>query len=315
MSDLNRLPLQDNFETVLTQEWDGNVGTVFLANVPNFTFPAGETTLLIISPGTSNAQLAEIDSIDAINNTVNVSNILNLELAEGVASTAQIHSTNSRVLISDNFQFWKDIKTAINSKLNSDGDSTIGSGFRLNFGADAYISTIDNGTNLLFKDGSNPEINLSTLAAAAGADTKVAASVADTTTGTLDEKVVPGNGVARTINNPGASETFQIDIDTTDTNTFVKTSSGASDEDKAMVLDANGQFDQGFIPGNINGLKTFDTIPQIPTTTPTLDAEVSSKKYVDDSIAALDAFDRDYEVVFSKAAIGWAGVTNQTGFD
>ena len=39
---------------------------------------------------------------------------------------------------------------------------------------------------------------------------------------------------------------MDIAVDTTDTAVFVKTSSGAGDEDKVPVLDASGQLASGF---------------------------------------------------------------------
>jgi len=51
-----------------------------------------------------------------------------------------------------------------------------------------------------------------------------------------------------TIGTPGGNETLDVAVDTTDTTTFVKTSSGATDEDKVPVLDATGKLADGFIP-------------------------------------------------------------------
>jgi len=46
----------------------------------------------------------------------------------------------------------------------------------------------------------------------------------------------------------------------------------------------------------IAGLKTFSTIPKIPTTAPTVDEEVAGKKYVDDEIVAnAVSLDADYD--------------------
>ena len=44
-----------------------------------------------------------------------------------------------------------------------------------------------------------------------------------------------------------------ISVDTADTNTFVKTSSGAADENKVIVLDASGQAAKGFLSTNLTG--------------------------------------------------------------
>lgn len=72
------------------------------------------------------------------------------------------------MIISDNYQFWKDIVDSINSKVNKDVDSIIADNVELQFGSTAAsIYTDDTGTNLKFKDGSNPAVSLSTLAAGA----------------------------------------------------------------------------------------------------------------------------------------------------
>ena len=120
MADLTNIPLQDNFETTLTQEWDWNTWTVFLADVPTFTFPVDWTKTYIVSnPNESIAQIGLIDSIDSGNSTVNVSSI-SFEKWAWIPNTAQIHPVNSKVIISDNYQFWKDIQDAVNSKTNNE---------------------------------------------------------------------------------------------------------------------------------------------------------------------------------------------------
>ncbi len=117
MTNLNKIPLEDGFETSLSQEWDGQVGSVKVNTTPNFTFPAGVTTYIVVNPTKANIQIAEIDWYDAGLGTINVTNIT-LEKGASVPSTAQLHSVNSKVIISDNYQFWKDIRDAINSKMD-----------------------------------------------------------------------------------------------------------------------------------------------------------------------------------------------------
>ena len=62
-------------------------------------------------------QAAIIDDYDPALNTMDVSSIT-LNKGAGVAYTQQTHAVGSTVVISDNYQFWEDIKTAINSKSN-----------------------------------------------------------------------------------------------------------------------------------------------------------------------------------------------------
>jgi len=216
MANLTKSPLQDNYETVLSQEWDWQLGTVFVANAPDFTFPAWETTYIVADAWNSNVQIAEINSVDTVNNTVTVNNITWLELWEGISSTAQVHSTNARVIISDNFQFWKDIKTAINTKLDNDGWNTTTT-FDLQVLSSAFRIRKD-GSDMKFTDDNNSEISLSTIAAASGADEKVAVSATDTTPWRLDDKITDWDWITSTINNPAWDEDRELSVDLLTTN-------------------------------------------------------------------------------------------------
>lgn len=72
-------------------------------------------------------QIAEITDYDSTANTLTVSNVTLLK-GLGVNSTAPAssHATGSKVIISDNYQFWVDIQTAINSKLDDTGGTMTG---------------------------------------------------------------------------------------------------------------------------------------------------------------------------------------------
>lgn len=117
MSNLITLPLEDWFETSLSQAWDWATWTVYVAGTPNFTFPSWVTTYITVNPWKSNVQVAEINAYDSSAKTLTVNNIT-LEKWASVNSTAQSHAVWSKVIISDNFQFWEDIQTAINSKVD-----------------------------------------------------------------------------------------------------------------------------------------------------------------------------------------------------
>lgn len=70
-------------------------------------------------------QIAEITDYDSTAKTLTVSSI-SFEKGLGISSTAQDHSTGSKVIISDNYQFWEDIQTAINTKLDDTGGTMTG---------------------------------------------------------------------------------------------------------------------------------------------------------------------------------------------
>ncbi len=71
-------------------------------------------------------QIAEITDYDSTANTLTVSNVTLLK-GLGINSTAPAssHATGSKVIISDNYQFWADIQTAINSKLDKNGNNGV----------------------------------------------------------------------------------------------------------------------------------------------------------------------------------------------
>lgn len=252
MSDLTKIPLQDNFTTTLTQELDTSSTTVYVATVPDFTYPAGVTSYLVLNPGKTTMEIVTITAHDSSASTITIG-ARNQAQGASITTSAQTHTVGSSCIISDNYAFWLDIQTSIGTKVDKDDDSIIADTKQLQFGAtDAAIWTDDTGTNMQFKDGSNAAITLSTIAAAAGADTKVGITVSDTTTATLDTKLTAGDGISKTVVSPGGAETLDLDVDTSDTATFVKLSSGAGDEDKVPVLDASGQLAVGFL-GTLTG--------------------------------------------------------------
>lgn len=66
-------------------------------------------------------QIARVTNYDSTAKTLTVDSI-SFNKALGVSSTAQTHPTGSKVIISDNYQFWADIQTAINSKVDGNSD-------------------------------------------------------------------------------------------------------------------------------------------------------------------------------------------------
>ncbi len=216
MTNLLKYPLEDGFKTKLSQEWDGAVWTMFLQSAPNFTFPAWVTTYMVVQPEWQNAKLIEIDSINVWNNTVNIINVTLFKGAWIANPTWIIYPTNTDVIISDNFQFWSDIKDAINSKLDSDWGNTTTT-FDLQVSGSAFRIRLD-AWDMKFTDDNNVEISLSTIAAAAWADRKVAISVTDTTPWELEDKLIEWDWISFTTLNPAWDEQIQVAIDLLTTN-------------------------------------------------------------------------------------------------
>lgn len=147
MSNLQKYPLEDGFVSTLSQAWTGAVGTVYVNDTPSFTFPSGVTTYIVVNPGRSNMQAAIINAYDSALNTLTVSSIA-VNKGAGVAYTQQSHAVGSTVIISDNYQFWEDIATSMNSKVNTNNATVIFSNIYANAAArDADIPSPANGNS------------------------------------------------------------------------------------------------------------------------------------------------------------------------
>lgn len=123
MANLTNIPAIDWFETTLASSWNGAVGTVSVNDVPSGTIESGETSYIVVNPWKVNMQVVQIDWRDSGAKTFNVVSI-SVEKGNGVNYTAQSHAANSVVRFSNNYAFWKDIRTAVNSKAWTDTSNT-----------------------------------------------------------------------------------------------------------------------------------------------------------------------------------------------
>lgn len=123
MANLTTVPAIDWFETTLSSSWNGAVWSVAVNDVPSWTIESWETSYIVVNPWKDNMQVARIDWWDSWSKTFNVTSIT-VEKGNGVNYTAQTHAANSVVRFSNNYAFWKDIRTAINSKAGTDTDNT-----------------------------------------------------------------------------------------------------------------------------------------------------------------------------------------------
>lgn len=126
MSDLSIIPVQDWFSTQLAQDWNGATGTVYVLDTPSYT-PTNTPTYIVVNPWKTNMQIATINAYDSTAKTLTVSDVTLLK-GIGINSTAPAssHATGNTVIISDNYQFWANIQTAINSKLDDTGGTMTG---------------------------------------------------------------------------------------------------------------------------------------------------------------------------------------------
>jgi len=241
MANLDKIPLIDGFETTLAQAYTGGLGTMYVNDTPAFTFPSGVKTYAVINPGKSIQQVVEIDSKGA--GTLNVSSIT-VEKGAGVNYSAQSHSAGNKVIISDNYQFWKDIRTAINTKLDDDGgngkeyadtaarDTALGGdgvatkNYRMVKAGSAYYNyNLSLGQWQVVSTGTAP-LNASETVNGTVEIATAAQRGTSTSIGETDARLVPGNDA------------------------LVKTSSGAGDENKIPILDATGKLAVGFLPSS-----------------------------------------------------------------
>ena len=242
MTNLTTYPLQDWFETSLAQSWNGATGTVFLNTAPSFTFPSGVKTYIVVNPWKTNMQVGRIDSMNVGNKTVNVDSIT-IEKWAGVNYTAQIHAVGSKVIISDNYQFWKDIATAINSKAGTDSPVFTGSvtvpEYADDTARDAAIPSPTDGMIVQtgwvyqgYNSGTAQWEDFDIGTPAPNASTTVKWLVQIATDAEVGASTTTGSTWAKLAINPWS---------------VVKASSGAGDENKLPVLNASWQLDAWFI--------------------------------------------------------------------
>ncbi len=95
-------PMQDNYETTLSQARNWAIGTVYVKTPPSFTMPGSSFTIVTVDPGTSKEQAFIMDSYNSANKTLNCSSIT-VNKWPWLAYTQQSHSIGAVVRISDAF--------------------------------------------------------------------------------------------------------------------------------------------------------------------------------------------------------------------
>ena len=118
MSNLVTIPIEDDFETTLSSVWSGWTGVMNVNSTPDGTMPASQFSYIVVDPWKINMQVAKIDSW-VTNTSFNVSSI-SVAKGSGVNYSQQTHAAGAIVRFSNNYQFWKDILDAVNSKADLD---------------------------------------------------------------------------------------------------------------------------------------------------------------------------------------------------
>lgn len=164
--EIKTIPLLDNYETTLSQEWNWQIWKMKVDDLPNIPVDSSGkfvdwfTTYVIVNPDKQNFQLAEIDGYNSAEKTLNVINV-NLQKWLWLSYNFSHHNQKSVVRISNNFAFWKKIADVLNSKQDY---------WIWNISWD-YFLNID--WILKFKDKNNSEITLSDIAWKIWQDKKV----------------------------------------------------------------------------------------------------------------------------------------------
>lgn len=142
MTNLAIIPLQDSFETTLSQELGTTGTTIYVNAIPSYS-PSNTPTYAVINPKKTNAELVLISNYDAISKTLTISS-RPIARTLWVTPVSQTHPVWSTIIISDNYQFWQNIKTAMNTKID-----WIVQGIPFFADASARDSAIPNPTNWL----------------------------------------------------------------------------------------------------------------------------------------------------------------------
>jgi hypothetical protein len=245
MSNLANFQTENQYESQIVGELSSGTTAPFSLEVedaPALTLDAGQSVYFTIDPGTSKEESIRVSAISGTTLTVAARG---LPKEKGGSATTTAHSGGAKIIMSNNWQVYDDIATAINSKLDNDGSNATTS-FDLQVSGTDWRIREDSG-EMKFTSDTTAEQTLADLAAAAGTDHKFLISSNDTTADYAVSKITGGDGITATETNDGANETLDLDVDTTDTNKFVKTSSGAGDENKVPVLNASGQLASGFV--------------------------------------------------------------------
>lgn len=219
MANITLYPMQDQFKTKLTQEYDWvSLWSIFVQETPTFTLPSGAKYCVVLSPNTSIQQAVVIDAFSTWAKTLNVSDA-SINKWPWLAYTQSTHPVGAEVIITDNFAHWEEMVSVINSKLDQTGWSV--SDFDLSVTWSNWRIRKD-GNDMKFRDDNQSEVTLSTIASA-WADEKTKISVSDTTAWYLWAKLTTWDWLSKTIVSPWGDESIDLDIDLTDTTIFTAT--------------------------------------------------------------------------------------------
>ena len=121
MAQFTTPPVIDWFETTLAQAWNWLTGTIYVDDIPDATLSGWDKTYVVVNPWKTTQQVARISGWSAGQLTCDS---ITVEKWAGTNYTSVTHAVKSEVIITDAYQTWKDIQTAINSKAGIDQSNT-----------------------------------------------------------------------------------------------------------------------------------------------------------------------------------------------
>lgn len=136
----------DNYRSTLSQEYNWWSGSIYVNNVPNVPFPTGKKVLLTVNPEKTNMQVVELDWWDDVAKTLNCT-WATVKRGEWADYSATDHSIGSGVKISIPYDARDDIKTAINTKVNTNSTDTDTGKFANAAARNAYFTSPVNGNS------------------------------------------------------------------------------------------------------------------------------------------------------------------------
>lgn len=259
MPDLSTLQQQDNYSTRLASKYTAGGSSFTVQVAPSFSYSVD--FYATVQPGTTKARAYKISGISGT--TLTISGSAPVATYEGETPTAIDHPAGSKVIISNNFKVYDDIRDAINSKVSTDEDQTISK--RTSWSGTNAAPNVPSFANTTARDAAITAPSDGDLCTVAGdlqhyngtttqwetADTGTPTpNAADNTAGKVDVASAAEIG-AGTATDASSGAINVIPVSQT-----VKTSSGSGDENKLPVLDSNGKLAAGFVDLSTTVLKS-----------------------------------------------------------
>ncbi len=246
MSNLTAYQRQSLYETTLAQDIDSSTTSILVVTAPSFTLSSGSCYVAIDSDNSSKFEICEVTAISGTTLTVT----RGLATYEGGSSSAASHSAGAKVLMGASWKQFEAIKDAIATKADIVGQTFTGlidfsgtghAGIKVNSLTTAQRTALSASNGMLVYDSTIGELYQyigGAWSAVSAGSTQPNAS--ETVAGKIELATNAEMGTATSTGGTGARLVIPNDQ-------LVKTSSGASDENKIVVLGATGKINNGFI--------------------------------------------------------------------